>query len=149
MVVGMRGLGVCRWGQDGRADPWCSGKHHRHGARIQVLTDSRGLPVRVSPAERANALITHDKALRHVILSPTRTTAIARAALALLKMKYEHRRENLNVSQRIDPSTCTWDALAVSPDRGILARRVADPAGEFSGRPALRVGRRLAPRMPE
>jgi hypothetical protein len=32
-------------------DLWYSGRHHRHGGNIQVLTDPTGFPVRTSPVE--------------------------------------------------------------------------------------------------
>lgn len=39
------------------ADLWYSGKHHRHGANIQVLTDATGFPIWTSPVEPGS---THD-----------------------------------------------------------------------------------------
>lgn len=42
---------------DAGHDLWYSGKHHRHGGNIQVVTDSTGFPIWVSPVEPGS---THD-----------------------------------------------------------------------------------------
>ncbi|GAB2485221.1 hypothetical protein GCM10027030_19150 [Luteococcus sediminum] len=119
-------------------DWWYSGKHHRHGGNVQVLTDSTGFPIWTSPvtpgsthditaarehalpalypaaakglptltdkgyhldpdnrcrnrlltglrapAERANAILKHFKALQKVTLNPWRITQITRSALVI------------------------------------------------------------------
>lgn len=46
---------------------WCSGKHHQHGAKVQVLYDPTGCPVWVSAASPGS---THDiTAARRFVLS--------------------------------------------------------------------------------
>lgn len=44
-----------------------------------------------APAERANAMLKHYKALRHVTLDPATVTTITRAALALIHLQKPHR----------------------------------------------------------
>ena len=55
-------------------DLWYSGKHKRHGANVQVLTDPTGYPVWVSPAEPGS---THDitAARTHVLPALYRAAA--------------------------------------------------------------------------
>src|SRR5205085_1059835 len=47
-------------------DLWCSGKHHRHGGSLQVLTDPTGFPLWVSAVRPGS---THDlTAARELVL---------------------------------------------------------------------------------
>lgn len=53
-------------GQGKSTDAWYSGKHHRHGGNVQVLTDSSGFPIWTSPVSPGS---THDltAARQHVL----------------------------------------------------------------------------------
>lgn len=58
-----------------------------------------------APAERANALIKHFKALKHVTLDPRAITTIAAAALAIITLHKGIWREDLAVTVRFSPLT--------------------------------------------
>lgn len=62
-------------------DLWYSGKHHRHGGNIQVLTDPSGFPVWTSPVEPGS---THDitAARTHVLAHLYPAAAAGLATLA-------------------------------------------------------------------
>lgn len=53
-------------GQGKSTDAWYSGKHHRHGGKVQVLTDPTGFPIWTSPVSPGS---THDltAARQHVL----------------------------------------------------------------------------------
>jgi hypothetical protein len=68
------------------ADSWYSGKHHRHGGNVQVLTDPTGYPVWVSPVSPGS---THDITAARAFVLPALYRAAASGVVTLTDKGYQ------------------------------------------------------------
>ncbi|BDF98657.1 hypothetical protein AoKodu_09580 [Actinomyces oris K20] len=87
-----------------KTDLWFSGKHHRHGANIQVLADSSGFPIWVSPAEPGS---THDIVTARVHVLPALYKAAVQGLPTLADKGYTGARAGIKtLIKGSKPSTC-------------------------------------------
>lgn len=87
-------------GRGKKTDLWFLGKHHRHGANIQVLADSSGFPVWVSPAEPGQA---HDIVAARAHGLPALYKASTNGLLTLADKSYTGVGTGIKVSVRGGP----------------------------------------------